>query len=95
MNKIAKSAMMFGCDPSDERVQQFAAHLIFERRRAKLNQTQVALEVGITQPHFSNIETARHEPSPQLVFAFEKCLGLPPGTLSRFLGYVPVEKEDN
>lgn len=33
------------------------------------------------------------EPSRPKVFAAEKCLGLPPGSLSRHFGYVPVDAD--
>lgn len=54
------------------------------------SQTALAKELGVTPSTISNWSTAKNEPDPQQVFRTETALGVPPGTLSRHLGYLPV-----
>lgn len=59
--------------------------------RAGLRQVDLAKLVGTTQSSVSGWVNGRYEPPPATVFAIELCLGLPSGTLSGALGYLPVQ----
>lgn len=48
----------------------------------------------MTQAVVSRIELGQVEPEPNQVFALERDLGVPPGSLSRYLGYLPVDPAD-
>lgn len=54
------------------------------------NQSDLARALGLTPSAISYWTTAKSEPEPELVFRAEAALGVPLGTLSRHLGYVPV-----
>lgn len=45
------------------------------------------------QTSISNWKNGKHEPSRPQVFALEAVFELPPGTLSRLLGYLPVVEQ--
>lgn len=64
------------------------------RRDLGLNQTEFAQRVHMTQAVVSRIELGQVEPEPNQVFALERDLGVPPGSLSRYLGYLPVDPAD-
>ena len=81
---------MFASRLDDPRIIAFSAHLLYQRCRLKLNQTEFAALFGLTQPQVSQLEQGKAEPTPQFVFAIEQALALDPGTLSKHLGYAPV-----
>lgn len=64
------------------------------RRDLGLNQTEFADRVNLTQTVVSRIELGQVEPEPNQVFTLERDLGVPAGSLSRYLGYVPVDPAD-
>lgn len=56
---------------------------------------EVARDLGMASPisgsAVSQWIAGKTEPDPQRVFAIERALHLKPGTLSRFLGYLPLD----
>ncbi len=59
---------------------------------AGTSQRDLATELGLSsQSVVSQWISGTHEPSPSRVFAVEEALHLAPGTLSRLLGYLPLE----
>lgn len=62
------------------------------RRRAGLSQAALGKELGRCQSVISEWELGRSEPPPINVFDMERACGVPPGALSRLLGYVPLEE---
>lgn len=60
------------------------------RRAAGLTQEQLVDLIKFQQPTISGWESGASEPDPDVVFEIERRLGLKPGALSKFLGYVPV-----
>jgi transcriptional regulator with XRE-family HTH domain len=54
-------------------------------------QEELAIHVDRRQSTVSNWASGKNEPDPWFVFEAEKFLGARPGSLSRFLGYVPIE----
>lgn len=63
----------------DQRRDDFAA-AVAELSGESVTESAVSLWLG-----------AKSEPSRRKVFAMERVLGVPPGALSRHLGYLPVE----
>lgn len=63
--------------------------------RASDGKTQKALSdaVGVSQNTISSWEAGELPTQPDVVFRMERELGLPPGWLSRLLGYLPVPAE--
>lgn len=55
------------------------------------SQDWLAAQVGKTQAAVSKWINGRNEPDVDTVFALEAVLGLTPGELSAYLGYVPVD----
>jgi len=56
-----------------------------------MRQENLAGLLGTTQSSVSGWINGRYEPAAATVFTIENCLGLEPGSLSRPLGYLPVE----
>jgi transcriptional regulator with XRE-family HTH domain len=56
-----------------------------------MKQEDLARMLGTTQSSVSGWINGKYEPSAATVFTVERCLGIEPGTLSRPLGYLPVE----
>lgn len=56
-----------------------------------MKQEDLARMLGTTQSSVSGWINGKYEPAAATVFAVERCLGTEPGTLSRPLGYLPVE----
>jgi transcriptional regulator with XRE-family HTH domain len=56
-----------------------------------MKQEDLAGMLGITQSSVSGWINGRYEPAAATVFAIEHGLGMDPGSLSRPLGYLPVE----
>jgi len=65
------------------------------REQRDLTQDQAALQIGISKPYLSNIETgkAKNPPSDAVLTALEKALGFPPGQLRRLahLARTPID----
>jgi transcriptional regulator with XRE-family HTH domain len=55
-----------------------------------MSQRQAAQALGVSQSAISGWTLGDNEPLPATVFAIESKLDLPPGHLSRHLGYVPL-----
>ena len=67
-------------------------HVLAETLGANgLTQVHLAKTLGCTQRSVSAWINGRAEPAAELVFEIERALSLPPGYLSRLLGYLPVE----
>jgi transcriptional regulator with XRE-family HTH domain len=58
---------------------------------AELRAPALADAIGVTDDTVRKWINGAHAPDPATVFAVEETLGLPPGELSRHLGYVPVD----
>ncbi|MDX6275849.1 MAG: hypothetical protein QOJ92_3059 [Frankiales bacterium] len=56
-----------------------------------MKQDDLAGLLGTTQSSVSGWINGRYEPAAPTVFTVERCLGMDPGSLSRPLGYLPVE----
>jgi transcriptional regulator with XRE-family HTH domain len=56
-----------------------------------MKQEDLAGMLGITQSSVSGWINGKYEPAAATVFTIEHCLGMEPGSLSRPLGYLPVE----
>lgn len=76
-----------------EDVPAFARALAEARRRAGLSQSEIENRTGglVGQNTVSLWEDGRRPQKPAQVFAVERALGLPPGSLSAYLGYLPTE----
>ena len=66
-----------------------------QRERAGLTQDQLALQIGISKPYLSNIETGKtkNPPSDRILSGLERALGFPAGQLTRIAHLVrtPVD----
>lgn len=56
-----------------------------------MKQEDLARSLGTTQSSVSGWINGKYEPAATTVFTIERSLGLDPGSLSRPLGYLPVE----
>ena len=56
-----------------------------------MKQDELAGMLGTTQSSVSGWINGKYEPGAATVFCVERCLGVDPGSLSRALGYLPVE----
>ena len=56
-----------------------------------MKQEELARALGTTQSSVSGWINGKYEPAAATVFTIERSLGLDPGSLSRPLGYLPVE----
>lgn len=56
-----------------------------------ITQVQLAEMIGMTQSAVSGWTRGKAEPAASTVFALERLLGVSPGFLSRYLGYLPIE----
>lgn len=56
-----------------------------------MKQDDLAGKLGTTQSSVSGWINGKYEPAAATVFTIERSLGMDPGTLSRPLGYLPVE----
>lgn len=77
----------------------FQAALIRRLDDLGRSQTWLAVEVAkeegrpdpYSQAHIADWLRGRRTPNPYQVFALERALGVPPGSLSRLLGYLPAD----
>ena len=60
-------------------------------RSRRMKQEDLARSLGTTQSSVSGWINGKYEPAATTVFAIERSLELDPGSLSRPLGYLPVE----
>lgn len=60
-------------------------------RGRRMKQEDLARLLGTTQSSVSGWINGKYEPAPATVFCIEGSLGMAPGSLSRPLGYLPVE----
>jgi transcriptional regulator with XRE-family HTH domain len=56
-----------------------------------MKQEDLARSLGTTQSSVSGWINGKYEPAAATIFTIERSLGLDPGSLSRPLGYLPVE----
>lgn len=85
MGRSARVAIMDG-----QRTKTFGSALIRARQAAGLTQSQLGAAVSIPQSTLSVWERGDAEPSPEVVFELERALGVKAGSLSRLLGFAPV-----
>lgn len=76
---------------ADERRAAFADALIEALNVRRKTQQALGEALGVKQPTVSGWIRREAEPTPETVFAIERALELPPGHLSRHLGYLPPE----
>lgn len=57
----------------------------------QLSQSELGQLVGVKQSTMSSWVNGVAAPSPDTVFALEAAIKVPPGSLSRHLGYVPLD----
>lgn len=81
----------------DPRRDAFARAFTEALRDSGLSQTELAAKTGLAQATISEWKTGEAAPrTPDITFALERALKVPPGHLSQHLGYVPAEiLEDN
>jgi transcriptional regulator with XRE-family HTH domain len=77
-------------DDADRRV-GFGRLLCDAMKARGMKQEDLAGMLGITQSSVSGWINGKYEPAAATVFTIEHCLGMEPGSLSRPLGYLPVE----
>ncbi len=77
----------------EERKRRFGAAMHAARSAARMSQTDLADALKSTQANISNYERGRNAPDPATCFAIEEALGLPAGSLSHHLGYIPARVE--
>ncbi len=70
---------------------EFGRMLAAALKSRSMKQEDLAQSLGTTQSSVSGWINAKYEPGAATVFAIERTLGLDPGSLSRPLGYLPVE----
>ena len=75
----------------DERRLAFGRLLAEALKARKMRQDDLARTLGTTQSSVSGWINGKYEPAAATVFTIERCLNMDPGTLSRPLGYLPVE----
>ncbi len=73
-----------------KRVREFGEALARAMSVRGMTHRRLGEELGVTQSAISAWKSGAAEPSPRTVFAIERALELPPGHLSRTLGYVPI-----
>ena len=94
--------MPIGCEavvrktPTSENVQVFARALDDAIRRSGLSGPTIAEKasatgVSVAQSTIATWLGGKRPGRPEQVFAVEKALDLPPGSLSAYLGYLPTE----
>lgn len=72
--------------------QQFGKALAAAREARGLSQSQLGEKLGgVVQSAVSAWELGKNEPDPATVFRMEEILECPPGHLSSFFGYLPME----
>lgn len=81
-------------DEQEESRRRFGAALEQALTLRRRSQKEVGDALGTTQSSVSAWKAGESEPSYATVFGLERYLRLPPGFLSRHLGYVPVEAID-
>lgn len=79
-------------DLDDVTRRQAFGQLLSDALKARgMKQDDLAGLLGTTQSSVSGWINGRYEPAAPTVFSVERCLGMDPGSLSRPLGYLPVE----
>lgn len=79
-----------GGPATDEMRHAFGDALDRAMREADAAAPTVAAAVGLSPDAVRKWIAGRGEPKPLTVFVIEQLLGVPPGELSRHLGFVPV-----
>lgn len=69
----------------------FGRMLAAALKTRSMKQEDLARSLGTTQSSVSGWINGKYEPAAATVFTMERSLGLEPGSLSRPLGYLPVE----
>ena len=78
-------------DSARNRRSAFGRLLADSLKVQRLKQEELARMLGTTQSSVSGWINGKYEPAAAMVFTIERSLGLDPGSLSRPLGYLPVE----
>lgn len=74
---------------------KFADALRITMAARGLKQSELAQGLGTSQAAVSAWVTGKSEPAARTVFDMERLLELPPGSLSRPLGYMPLNADGN
>jgi transcriptional regulator with XRE-family HTH domain len=80
-----------GFENDEGRRRRFGRLLSDAMKARGMRQEDIAGMLGATQSSVSGWINGKYEPAAATVFTLERCLSLDPGTLSRPLGYLPVE----
>lgn len=80
-----------GHESDGDRRRRFGRLLADAMKVRGMKQEDLAGMLGTTQSSVSGWINGKYEPAAETVFTVEQCLGVEPGTLSRPLGYLPVE----
>lgn len=79
-------------NPTEGRWREFGRALSDALARSRKTQTAVAQAIGVSTSTISDWKLGKSEPErPAVTFALEHELGVGPGELSKYLGYVPRE----
>lgn len=76
---------------TDAALRRFGRAVAEARAARELSQEELADRSGVSQSNVSGWEVGRWAPEPEVVFAVERALKLPGGSLSQHLGYVPAK----
>lgn len=79
-----------GRDRLDPRREAFGEALRAALAQNQTRQSDLAMVLGVTQASVSSWVTGKAEPPPAMVFEVEAVLGVPAGSLSTLLGYLPL-----
>lgn len=82
LNMVAKT---------DNRLRDFGRALREALSVQKMTQEGLGDRLGVSQPAVSDWINGESEPAPEMVFVIESQLKIPPGSLSRHLGYLPPQ----
>ena len=82
-------ARRFRMDSTEKR-KRFGRALRAARTAAGLSQTKLSVQIDKDQGIISDYEAGKTEPGVEAVVALEEALSLEPGSLSRYLGWIPV-----
>lgn len=80
-----------GMTLQSRRLREFGETLAQAMSLRGMTHRRLGEELGVTQSAISAWKSGAAEPSSRTVFSIERALELPPGHLSRTLGYLPVD----
>lgn len=88
--KPAQSRGTANYEPASEEAQRFGRALAAARQMAGYSQKAVGDELGRSQAAVATWEHGVYVPLPQDIFRMEQMFGVPAGSLSQHLGFLPV-----